>query len=620
MRKILPTQLFLALGIASLPFFLSSCGGAEPSQVSQPLTAADGGTVSIADDIIIRVPAGALSEDAMVTITRATEANPPPGRLEGAQSVGDAFNIDIGGAELVKPVILEIAYDPALLPEDSPEDAVFLAFYDEEGEQWVPVYGTVDFARHVVVIETDHLSWWNPFSWNLSELVAKIRRGLEGILRAVGLPVAEIPQCGSPPAHMTLNFTDSLLACIEGTNTQGQAVLRLANNRAYATLLNLSPGTQLNSVSHGSLTDTAWALLVERLGKDVVYVPPAGQAELLLQFDSGGEITLSSTPSDVTLALDMLLGIFSALGVDPDNVIGGLKCLFNIITPERPGTPTLGTLFDVVKDCVGVALKGTAGIVWAAIKTLVTLGAAAGELLVQRTAELFGSDEGRVTLTYSPPQPAPPSPEATTPAPEVMGTKIITVPLEPDQELEGSCWMGSPALAIPNAWRCSFDEWDPDLGVTVGKIEDSCLSDMLNYPMFSDTFVICTGNPFNPYNEVVKLNLTEPLPVAKANWTLSLVVWRLELSDGAKCDYMVGPTGTMPEDVARMRGARIRFECDDGWYVTDIRGFADYMPVPSIWTTSEVQTEPYYWIATKVRWDGYQITESIEAPIRTVWY
>lgn len=198
----------------------------------------------------------------------------------------------------------------------------------------------------------------------------------------------------------------------------------------------------------------------------------------------------------------------------------------------------------------------------------------------------------------------PPTP---TPASEVIATKLMTVPLEPDQELVGSCWTGSIALPLPHAWRCSSDN----------RIYDPCLSDSP-----TDTFVICTGNPFNPLNRVEKLNLTEPLPVSQANRVLTLVVWRLELADGAQCNYILWPTGTLPEDVALMMGAGIKFKCNDGWYVTNLSGGspAEYIPAPGVWTTSEVRVDPNVWIALKVYWDGYQITEAIEVPITTVWY
>jgi hypothetical protein len=398
-------SIFLAAAAVGLAIVLSACGGGQRASVSEHITAADGGTVSIGDDIIVRIPPDALSEDATVAITRASEDNYAPGELEGAQSVGGAFNIDLGGAKLSQPVRLEIAYDPGLLPEDSPQDAVFLAFYDEESAQWLPVYGTVDVGRHVVVVETDHLSWWNPFSWDLSELKAQIMRGLESLLELGGLPVAEIPQCGAAPAHMSLDFTDSLLACIEGAGTGGQAVLRLANNRAYAIVLRLSPGVQLHDVSLGSLTEAAGELLEEKLGKDVVYIPAAGDAELSLQFEEAGEISLLSAPSDMTLALDMFLAIVSALRADPDNVIDGMKCLFEIMTAGDGGIPAFGDLLDVAKRCAGVALKNTtAGVVLKAIRSFITIGVAAGERIVQ---QFVSNAQGEVTVTYSPPQPTP---------------------------------------------------------------------------------------------------------------------------------------------------------------------------------------------------------------------
>jgi len=600
--------LSLLAAFVVLAVITPGCGGGEPTGVFKQTVGPDGGTMSIEKEIVIRIPAAALPSDATISITPATEDHPAPGELEAARSVGPAFKIDLGGRELSKPVVLEIAFDPDLLPEDSPEDAVFLAFYDEEKKQWVPVYGTVDLVRHVVAVETGHLSWWNPFSWDLSALAARIGRGLESFLAAVGLPVAEIPECGSGPAYMTVEFTDSLLACIEGTENEGQAILRLANNRAYGILVDLRRGVRLSDVSHGSLSDAAWAVLADRLGQDVVYVPPAGEAEFLLRFEQAGEITLSSAPSDITLGLDVLLAILSALGADPDNVVEGVKCLFEIMTAGDGEPPTLGDLLDVAKQCVGVALKGTAGIVWKAIKNLVTLGAATGELLVQRTQELFGGGQGEVTVTYNPPATQrPPTQEPPTPASEVIATKLITVPLEPDQELVGSCWTGSIALPLPHAWRCSSDN----------RIYDPCLSDSP-----TDTFVICTGNPFNPLNRVEKLNLTEPLPVSQANRVLTLVVWRLELADGVQCNYILWPTGTLPEDVALMMGAGIKFKCNDGWYVTNLSGGspAEYIPAPGVWTTSEVRVDPNVWIALKVYWDGYQITEAIEVPITTVWY
>lgn len=391
---------------ATLALSLSACGQGRPMSVGEQIAAGEGAIVSVGDDIVVDIPPGALPSDTTITITRATEDDPAPAELEAATSVGPAFNIHLEGQELSKPVLLEVAFDPDLVPEDSPQDAVFLAFYDEEKNEWVPVDSTVDLDRHVVTVETDHLSWWNPFSWDLSELGDNVSRSIEGLLEWVGLPVADVPECEGSPKYMTVEFNDSLLACIQGTEAEGQAILRLANNRAYAVLIHLPPTVELRWASHGSLSDAAAAFLEENLGWGAVYIPPAGEAEFLLHFDDAGDIRLLSAPSDTTIALDILLTIFSMLVADPENVIDGMECLFEIMVPDTPEPRTAGDLLDVAKECVGVALKGRAGILWAAIRTFVTMGAATGELVVDRT---FGSDTGEVTVTYRPPAPVGPA-------------------------------------------------------------------------------------------------------------------------------------------------------------------------------------------------------------------
>lgn len=177
MQKSLLRWLFLALGAAWLALLLSSCGEGQPTirptevltptpgaaagpaatpTVSQPITAADGGIASLDDEIVVRIPAGALSADATVTITWAEDeaAGLPP--LDGAKKVGPAFDIDLGGATLLDLVMVEAPYDPSTLPPNTPEGMVFLAYFDEAAGQWVPTPREVDTERNVVIAATDH--------------------------------------------------------------------------------------------------------------------------------------------------------------------------------------------------------------------------------------------------------------------------------------------------------------------------------------------------------------------------------------------------------------------------------------------------------------------------------
>lgn len=117
-----------------------------------------------------------MAEDTTVTISRGTDKDSPSEELEGATAVGQAFNVDLGDQQLAKPVTLEIAFDPEMLPEDTPAEVTFLAYYDDEAGGWIPVGGRVDEERNALIIETDHLSWWNKFSWNWDAWIAVLKK------------------------------------------------------------------------------------------------------------------------------------------------------------------------------------------------------------------------------------------------------------------------------------------------------------------------------------------------------------------------------------------------------------------------------------------------------------
>jgi len=178
MSKAILRLLILSLAVVPLAILYSSCGGGAPSSVSRDITGTGFTTVSLGNDVTVRVPAGALPDGATVNVVKASGKDAAPGEMEGGKSVGSAFKIDVGDQKLSKPITIEIAFDPKSLPKDTPEEAVFLAYYDEETQQWVPVGGQVDVDRNVIYIQTDHLSWWNPFSWNWEAWIAVMKKGL----------------------------------------------------------------------------------------------------------------------------------------------------------------------------------------------------------------------------------------------------------------------------------------------------------------------------------------------------------------------------------------------------------------------------------------------------------
>ena len=228
MRRLLPLALLL-----SIPIVLSACGGGgKPSTVSQQVPAA-GATVTLGDQVTLKVPPGALPDATKVTITR---KDTPGDALAGGQSLGAGYNIDLGGQTLAKPVTLEIAFDPKKLPQDSPGETAFAAYHDDTTNSWVPVGGTVETQRNVIVIQTDHLSWWNPFSWNWEAWIAVLHDGLSAKLSnwVSGLQLLT-GTCNKSGQHVTVDDSkaNSILQGCVATDDPASPQLRVVNLKSF---------------------------------------------------------------------------------------------------------------------------------------------------------------------------------------------------------------------------------------------------------------------------------------------------------------------------------------------------------------------------------------------------
>lgn len=210
LRRVLPLVLVSTLAI------LFACNTNERTEVSAPINASVETVLRFGEKVTVRVPAGALPEGAVLTISN--NRRPPGGQLDEAQAVGSAYNIDTGGEKLQKPITVEIAYDPKKVPSDANEALVFLAFYDDQASEWMPIGGRVDLERHVVIVETDHLSWWNPFTWNWDAWIAVLKKTLT-LRLSEWLEVAQTltRDCIERGAHVTADNSggeNTLKGCI----------------------------------------------------------------------------------------------------------------------------------------------------------------------------------------------------------------------------------------------------------------------------------------------------------------------------------------------------------------------------------------------------------------------
>lgn len=232
MRKTFLMALLAALLLVSA---LSGCGGGGRPSVSQEIPVA-GGTVTLGDKVTIYIPPGALSKSATVTIKEGTDDGQAPAPLDAALPIGGAFEIDLGGDELAKPATLEIAYDPDELPEGTPEGLVFLAYYDDEQEDWIPVVGEIDAERNVIVVQTDHLSWWNPFTWNWDAWIAVLNNVLTlnvtDFVEAVQLLTDDCPQNGQTVSVDSSKANNVIQGCVDGSESANPEV-RVVNVKSF---------------------------------------------------------------------------------------------------------------------------------------------------------------------------------------------------------------------------------------------------------------------------------------------------------------------------------------------------------------------------------------------------
>jgi hypothetical protein len=186
-----------------------------------------------------------LPDGGTVNVVRASGKDAAPGELDGGKSVGSAYKIDVGDQKLSKPITLEIAFDPKSLPKDMPKEAVFLAYYDEDQQEWVPVGGQVDAERNVVSIQTDHLSWWNPLTWNWQAWIAVLKKGLSVKLtdwvEGVQLLTTECKKSGQTVTVDESKANNVLQGCVT-TDDPSKPELRVINLKSFHLGISPAPG------------------------------------------------------------------------------------------------------------------------------------------------------------------------------------------------------------------------------------------------------------------------------------------------------------------------------------------------------------------------------------------
>jgi Tol biopolymer transport system component len=126
----------------------------EQGAIAATAVGASGGTVTLASDVTLAIPAGALA--AATTITVVPEA---AAAGDSRLIAGSTYQFGPDGTTFRAPVTLRLAYDPALLPAGVSEQHLHVVTRDAQGGEWTEVPGsTVDVATKTVTAAVTHFS------------------------------------------------------------------------------------------------------------------------------------------------------------------------------------------------------------------------------------------------------------------------------------------------------------------------------------------------------------------------------------------------------------------------------------------------------------------------------
>jgi DMSO/TMAO reductase YedYZ molybdopterin-dependent catalytic subunit len=123
--------------------------------VSEKITPAKGGTISLGSDAIMEIPAGALAGSKAVEV-KIERVEAPPAAPAGYKFLSDVFEFSIDGQKsysFAKKVTLKFGFDSKSLDKDK---TPAIHHYDEAQNCWVNIGGKV--SGNTISVEVDHLT------------------------------------------------------------------------------------------------------------------------------------------------------------------------------------------------------------------------------------------------------------------------------------------------------------------------------------------------------------------------------------------------------------------------------------------------------------------------------
>ena len=189
--------------------------------------------ISLPDGASLEIVQGSLPNDVEVSIELISQEKRS---YDEFSQVGSLYEVSFGGAVLDSPATLTLPYDPESLPEDADPETLFIAYFDEDVQDWQFVGGEVDTKNHLITVKTDHASRWSVFDWNFKAWIPILddilSLNLVSWYEAADLLTDDCPQSGVGIWVDSLNSGNMIQGCVE-EDEQTEATVRVVNPKSF---------------------------------------------------------------------------------------------------------------------------------------------------------------------------------------------------------------------------------------------------------------------------------------------------------------------------------------------------------------------------------------------------
>ena len=361
----------------------------DPSAVT--VVAGKATTLDLGGGADLIIPPGAMTPGATVSATyRGRPAGSAPSMTPGSDPVElissppDAIH---GLLRLEFPVPAS-----SLAAGTDPATEFGISTYDATTKTWAPFASTYDSARHMVIAQIPHFSWWNPFTWDFDQIWADVAQGFGSLVGTRSGPA----RCSGPVpswVNQIAGLSNDADVAIHGcTQEQGNILdVELQNNRPYGQVLTYGAGVKWGWHEKGSSgVDIARnAFMDHMMGSNQVYIPPLGSASVgIFQGADGSNTDWHIGPTQGSIGTDLfsyLAGAAAAV-VLPTAVACATQALSTPLTDL-----SIGSLRSYLLDIGGCAEASFLASVTAGEKDTVPVQQLAGELDNIKRANIVGA-------------------------------------------------------------------------------------------------------------------------------------------------------------------------------------------------------------------------------------